>query len=197
MHSSKARTWVALGLVLALVGSSVLITIFNLASSEETSTVAVPTPSPSPEPRPSDLPELTRAEAAAEFERLHDLANKLTRQRDGFFIEQVFTASGPMLERSRARISELIQDQVLDHSRTSLEKIRVRALGEGEATILSVAHLSPCFVTEMGEDVTQDTRVVRNEIVWTMRWEDGGWKLHDAELRDQSKSERARKPCKR
>lgn len=198
---SRFRALVAVGVVVAMTAAGGLAI---LAAEDEggaggapaagSSPVSSPTVEPGPEPSPEPL---TRKEAVAEFRRLHELAHTLARHRDSFFMAQVFTESGPMLERSRTRVRELLEDHVLDNTEVRLDSAEVRFREEGSIRFLAVSRTTPCFVTESGRDVTQDRRVRQDTILWTMRWEGGSWKLHDAELRDQKSLGRPDTECSR
>lgn len=186
-RASRYRALVAVALVVALSAAGGLAVLGSGQTDDPAPDVAVASATPSPpQPAPSVAPEaLSNEEAVAEFRRLHELAYKLTRHRDSFFVVHVFTESGPMLERSRTRIQELIQDRVLDESEVRLLDVELRSAAEDRFKLLATSRTSPCFVTESGRDVTQDRSEVRDEVLWTMKWEAGRWKLHDAQLRDQ------------
>lgn len=197
---SRFRGLVAVALVVALTAAGGL-AILGGGEDETGGAPAAsssPAASPTVEPAPEEPPEpLTRKEAVAEFRRLHGLAHTLAQHRDSFFMGQVFTESGPMLERSRTRVRELLEDHVLDNSEVRLDSVQLRSRAEGSVRFLATSRTTPCFVTESGRDVTQDRRARQDTILWTMRWEGGSWKLHDAELRDQKDLGRPDTECSR
>lgn len=195
------RLQIALAAVLALSLGGLSAAAFLSGGTEEapgvrpSPTTGSASPSPAASADPSDPEPLDRAGAKAEFARLHDLAQTLSAHRDIDFLPNVFTPDGPMLERARERITALLSDQVLDRSTVTLRSIEVRRLREGDVRLLAESINSPCFVTDGGADITNDRQVVISSVLWTMRWDAGKWKLHDAVLRDQKPSGRRPATC--
>ncbi len=140
-------------------------------------------PSATPQDEPSQPSQtLTRAEAISTFERLNALGLKAVQDRHPNLISSAFVGGSSLARRASRIIGELRVDNVIDKIQYKSQRIDVVELDARTTRIQETRLLFPCFLSEAGKDVTQDSSVVRQVVNWTLHFTRHQWKLDSAEL---------------
>ncbi|MDQ4143377.1 MAG: hypothetical protein M3198_06480 [Actinomycetota bacterium] len=152
-----------------------------------TGALVITRPSPTSETDEVDLPPstnfaLTDEEATARFQELRDHALRATQSGNISLLGTVFTPNGPLIRRSQRIISDLQDNGVRDRINYVSLVTTVIQNGDNVIRIKERRLLHPCFTDAQGLDVTKDSTVVEQTVIWTMRRLNSEWKLHDGSL---------------
>jgi hypothetical protein len=162
---SPAKAFFALLALLVAIGGLFLLT----RPKEE--------PGPGPAPR-SDNFALTDAEAIERFKELDGRVLSAYEDADPSLLSGTFTPTSPMKSTVVRELRTLKREGVHSESRFDTQRLSVASNGESTIQIRQIVVIYPKFVTESGEDVTENARVERQTIDWTLQRVDSAWLLH-------------------
>jgi hypothetical protein len=138
---------------------------------------------------------LTNAEALDRFEFLNDSLVRAVRRQDPSLLRGAVLFGSPVYERAIESIKELQTQDVTDQSHLTTVSLDVQTNENERIRLLEVNRLDPCFVSNVGKDVTERHVVTRQEIAWTMVFGESAWLISDAEVLKQQVLEDTSADC--
>ncbi len=129
-------------------------------------------------PQPADY-SLTDAEAITRFHELKRLRDQVYLTRDPSLVGLIYTTDSPQYKSVLSEVRTLARQDVFDKTRFDTQRVVVRSNTSKEIEVLQEVVVHPRFVTESGKDVTASGRVERQNVIWTLRWEQDGWLVYN------------------
>lgn len=133
---------------------------------------------------PAGQSELRTASAEEAFLRLDQLRERAYENRDTSLIDDFLAINSPLRERARKEIERLRQDDVLVEIDSTQKSLEVVLAGRRRATIEQVVTQRVRFVSEEGEDVTDESTTSTRTIRWDLVYQGSDWRIFDSELVD-------------
>ena len=172
--ADPVRVFLILAAVLVAVGAAIWLTRPD-NSSTEASTPAADTP--------PDF-SLTDEEAIARFKELDELRLRALRERDLSLLSLAFTSDGPAYKRLKESIKQLRNDDVFFRSEYRTTEIQIGSNSPDRIEVIQQVIVSPRFVSESGNDVTDKEFVERQESRWILRPEEAVWLIAEGTIVD-------------
>ncbi len=146
-----------------------------------------------PEGRAKERP--TKAEAKNLYRELQELVQNATRKRDLSILSVAVSPRGTSFKPASESIRKLLRDDVLDRTTFRSIDVTVLKVGKKQIRVKEERHLSPCFVTEGGVDVTQGPPAVRQVTVWSLHRFGREWLIEGAKVKKQHVLRRSAREC--
>lgn len=98
---------------------------------------------------------------------------------DVTLLDLVYTSTSPVRRIAFDEIQQLIDDKVVDRSKQTISSLQVESLTDRAARIRGKALIEPKYL-HRGIDVTTPPRRQEQAVLWTLRQENGEWRIHDS-----------------
>jgi hypothetical protein len=137
----------------------------------------------------------SRAEALQIFRELRSDALRATRSRDLDLVREVFLPGSRIARVAREEVEKLLRKKVRERSVVrSVEALVLKTTSEN-VRIRETFMLTPCFLSQKGEDVTQNHVRLRHVVEWAIQPLSSRWVLADGTLVAERVVKRGLRSC--
>lgn len=156
-------------LLLAVVGAAIYLTR--------------PTPAPVPTgttSAPAADFSLTNEEAIARFQELASVRRQAYADHDITLLATLYTHDSRVASLAMKELRRLNRDRVSDLSMYETLQVDVLSNRPDSIKMREVVLVTPKFVDNHGKDITVNSEVTQETVVWTLHLEDDAWRVYDA-----------------
>lgn len=129
---------------------------------------------------------LTNEEAITRFEELQIMVQEAYANHDVTLLSSVYASDSPIGAIAARELRRLARDGVFDLTAFDTKSVEIVGHDAREIRLEEIVVVTPRFEDKQGNNVTSESKVVRQTVEWMLHLENGQWLLYDALVTDAS-----------